>query len=429
MSKANYGQFLRNTNLILPKQPNHDEFLIAMENVFRWSCLIGVLGAKKWICYVWSAFILVVLLVMESQAIWKVIKALGGWAIDTAGQRSVTARLAGTIFYTIAIISLILASKLFRSWGQLSAVWVRVERVMAVKVPSDGTLKRRMYLTVGFMTVCALLEHLLSIVSAIGLDCPPNLIMKRYILISHGFMILRHEYSDWFPIPLAFMSTIATMLWNFQDQLIVLISMGLTSRYSRLNQCLAKICALEKKQMDSDQKTEATKVYIWRKLREAYVKQAMLVRKVDDAIGGIIILSCFCNFYFICLQMFLGITQSKSSEPLRTVYYFTSLGWLCFRVIIVVLAASNINVHSQIALNHIYTHDTLYYNVEMGRLQDQLSKDYVALSGKGFFYLSKSILLQMAGAIITYELVLIQFDDKGTDDVQLNLTKNGIGVD
>ncbi|KAF9823206.1 hypothetical protein SFRURICE_001157, partial [Spodoptera frugiperda] len=399
------------------------EFLIAMENVFRWSCLIGVLGAKKWICYVWSAFILVVLLVMESQAIWKVIKALGGWAIDTAGQRSVTARLAGTIFYTIAIISLILASKLFRSWGQLSAVWVRVERVMAVKVPSD-------------------VEHLLSIVSAIGLDCPPNLIMKRYILISHGFMILRHEYSDWFPIPLAFMSTIATMLWNFQDQLIVLISMGLTSRYSRLNQCLAKICALEKKQMDSDQKTEATKVYIWRKLREAYVKQAMLVRKVDDAIGGIIILSCFCNFYFICLQMFLGITQSKSSEPLRTVYYFTSLGWLCFRVIIVVLAASNINVHSQIALNHIYTHDTLYYNVEMGRLQDQLSKDYVALSGKGFFYLSKSILLQvkyhfiiyegtfkMAGAIITYELVLIQFDDKGTDDVQLNLTKNGIGVD
>ncbi|XP_022825800.1 gustatory receptor for sugar taste 64a-like isoform X2 [Spodoptera litura] len=394
MSKTNYGQFLRNTNLILPKQPNHDEFLMVMENVFRCSCLIGVLGAKKWICYVWSAFILIVLLVMESQAIWKVIKALAGWAIDTAGQRSVTARLAGTIFYTIAIISLILASKLFRSWGELSALWVRVERVMAVKVPSDGTLKRRMYFIIGFMTVCSL-----------------------------------HEYSDWYAIPLAFMSTIATMLWNFQDQLIVLISMGLTSRYSRLNQCLAKICALEKKQMDSDQKTEATKVYTWRKLREAYVKQAMLVRKVDDAIGGIIILSCFCNFYFICLQLFLGITQSQSSEPLRTVYYFTSLGWLCFRVIIVVLAASDINVHSQIALNHIYTHDTLYYNIEMGRLQDQLSKDYVALSGKGFFYLSKSILLQMAGAVITYELVLIQFDDKGTDDVQLNLTKNGVGVD
>ncbi|CAH1643207.1 unnamed protein product [Spodoptera littoralis] len=350
MSKANYGQFLRNTNLILPKQPNHDEFLMVMENVFRCSCFIGVLGVKKWICYVWSAFILFVLLVMESQAIWKVIKALGGWAIDTAGQRSVTARLAGTIFYTIAIISLILASKLFRSWEELSALWVRVERVMAVKVPSDGTLKRRMYFIIGFMTVCSLLEHLLSIVSAIGLDCPSYLIIKRYILISHGFMILR-------------------LLW-------------------------------------ASVKTEATKVYTWRKLREAYVKQAMLVRKVDDAIGGIIILSCFCNFYFICLQLFLGITQSQSSEPLRTVYYFTSLGWLCFRVIIVVLAASDINVHSQIALNHIYTHDTLYYNVE--DFLDTMEKVFHWSCIFGVFG-SKRYISILWSALILASLVVIEY--------------------
>nr|ASW18696.1 gustatory receptor 7 [Helicoverpa armigera]QJR83064.1 gustatory receptor 7 [Helicoverpa armigera] len=428
MSSRGFGQFLRDGNLILPEQPNHDDFLTVMEKVFKWSCLIGVLGSKRHINYAWSGFILLVLLFMESQAIWKVIKALAGWAIDTAGQRSVTARLAGTIFYTIAILSLILSSRLYRSWGQLSALWARVERIMAVKAPPDKTLKRRMYFFLGFMTVCSLLEHIMSVVSAIGLDCPPALIIKRYVLISHGFMILRHEYSDWYALPLIFMSTLASLLWNFQDVLIVLISMGLTSRYSRLNQCLAKICALERKQMDSDKKNETTKVYAWRKLREAYVKQAMLVRKVDDAIGGIIILSCFCNFYFICLQLFLGITQSKASEPIKTAYYFMSLGWICFRVICVVLAASDINVHSRLGLKYIYTHDSHSYNIEMGRLQDQLSKDYVALSGKGFFYLSKSILLQMAGAIITYELMLIQFDDQGTDDVQLNLTKNAIGV-
>ena len=34
----------------------------------------------------------------------------------------------------------------------------------------------------------------------------------------------------------------------------------------------------------------------------------------------------------------------------------------------------------------------------------------------------------MATSIITYELVLIQFDDQGTDPVQLNLTLNAIGV-
>ncbi|KAJ8733774.1 hypothetical protein PYW07_014325 [Mythimna separata] len=428
MSNKDLRQFLRSNKLLLPRQPNHDEFLTVMDKVFKWSCLIGVLGSKRYFCCFWSAFILGVLLFMEIQAIWKVIKALAGIAIDMAGQRSVTARLAGTIFYTIAIFSLILASKLYRSWGDISTLWARVERIMAVKAPADKTLKKRMYFIVGFMTVCAMLEHIMSIISSIGLDCPPSLIIKRYVLISHGFMILRHEYSDWYALPLAFMSTVATLLWNFQDQIIILISMGLTSRYHRLNQCLVKICALEQKQIDSDKKNDATNVYTWRKLREAYVKQAMLVRKVDGAIGGIIILSCFCNFYFICLQLFLGITQSKASEPIRTAYYFISLGWLCCRVISVVLAASDINVQSRLALKHIYTHDTLCYNIEVGRLQNQLSKDYVALSGNGFFILSKSILLQMAGAIITYELVLIQFDDKGTDEGQLNLTKNAIGV-
>ncbi|KAJ8735042.1 hypothetical protein PYW08_014292 [Mythimna loreyi] len=428
MSNKDLSQLLRNNKLLLPRQPNHDDFLTVMDNIFKWSCFFGVLGSKRYFCYFWSAFILGVLLFMEIQAIWKVIKALAGTAIDTAGQRSVTARLAGTIFYTIAILCLILASKLYRSWGDIAALWAKVERVMAVKVPTDKTLKKKMYFFVGFMTVCAMLEHSMSIISSIGLDCPPALIIKRYVLISHGFMILRHEYSDWYALPLAFMSTLATLLWNFQDQIIVLISMGLASRYHRLNQCLVKVCELEQKQMDSDKKNDATNVYTWRKLREAYVKQAMLVRKVDSSIGGIIVLSCFCNFYFICLQLFLGITQGSSSEPIRTAYYFVSLGWLCFRVISVVLAASDINAQSRRALKHIYTHDTHCYNVEVERLQNQLSKDYVALSGNGFFILSKSILLQMASAIITYELVLIQFDDKGTDEGQLNLTKNAIGV-
>lgn len=60
------------------------------------------------------------------------------------------------------------------------------------------------------------------------------------------------DYSEWFAMPLAIVSTIASLLWNFQDQLIVLISMGLTSRYYRLNECLAKTCELDKTQMDSD---------------------------------------------------------------------------------------------------------------------------------------------------------------------------------
>ncbi|KAG7304210.1 hypothetical protein JYU34_011148 [Plutella xylostella] len=46
------------------------------------------------------------------------------------------------------------------------------------------------------------------------------------------------------------------------------------------------------------------------------------------------------------------------------------------------------------------------------RLEKQLTKDVVALSGKGFFYLNRGILLEVVSSIIKYELVLLEFDKK-----------------
>ncbi|XP_026727422.1 gustatory receptor for sugar taste 64a-like [Trichoplusia ni] len=423
MYSKEFRKLLRPNNLLLPKQPNHDDFLYVIRKVFHLSSLFGVYGSKSYMNLLWSAVVLGSLLIIEVMAIWKVIKALAGLARDISGNRSVTARLSGTIFYSISILSLILSSKLCYSWRKLSQVWAKVERSVGVNIPADKTLKRRMVCVAGTMMFFSLLEHVLSIASSIGVDCPVPLMLKRYVLVSHGFIFMGQDYSEWFALPLVIISTIASLLWNFQDQLIVLISMGLTSRYHRLNQCLAKICLLEKKQMQSDKRVEAVKVYTWRKLREAYVKQASLVRSMDSALGGIIIFSCSCNFYFICLQLFLVITQGPSSNILTGIYYVVSLLWLCVRVGSVVLAASDVNVHSRIALKYLYSYETHGYNVEVDRLQDQLTKDYIALSGMGFFYLNKTILLQMAGAIITYELVLIQFDDQGNDGLQVNITK------
>ncbi|XP_021182097.3 gustatory receptor for sugar taste 64a [Helicoverpa armigera] len=423
MSSKEFKQFLRQNKLLLPQQPIHDDFLDVIEKVFHWSCFYGVFGSKRFISLIWSTLILGSLVIIEVLAIWKVIRALAGVARDMSGHRSVTARLAGTIFYSISILSLVLISKLYYNWRtNIAGIWGKVERSVGVKIPVDKTLKCRMSFVAGLMTFCSFFEHALSILASVGFDCPPSLILKRYVLVSHGFIFMGQDYSEWFAMPLVIISTIATLLWNFQDQLIVLISMGLTSRYRRLNECLAKFCELEKQHMDSDKKVEAVKVYTWRKIREAYVKQAMLVRKIDVALGGIIILSCSCNFYFICLQMFLGITQGMSTDFLTGLYYMVSLAWLCIRVLSVVLAASGVNTHSKLALNHLYTYETHCYNVEVERLQDQLTKDYIALSGMGFFYLNKTILLQMAGAIITYELVLIQFDDQGNDGIALNAT-------
>nr|AXF48829.1 gustatory receptor GR4 [Lobesia botrana] len=283
---------------------------------------------------------------------------------------------------------------------------------MAIHVPPDKTLKRRMVTVTSVMIICVVVEHSMSMISQVGFDCPASLLLKRYTLMSHGFLLLKTDYSIWFAIPILFLSKIATILWNYQDIQIVLISMGLTSRYYRLNQYVAKISA-PKKDLPWSLQNECSKELTWRRIREAYVKQAQLVRRLDQYLGGLILLSNLVNFYFICLQLFLGITQGLSGDFIKRFYYLVSLTWLCVRVSCVVLAAADINVHSKKALHYLHFYERLMYNVEVQRLQNQLSKDFIALTGLGFFSLNRTILLQMAGAVITYELVLIQFDDHG----------------
>ncbi|KAI8430268.1 hypothetical protein MSG28_000598 [Choristoneura fumiferana] len=415
------NQVRRCVKKYIPYELHPDDFLQTMTKIFCYSRWFGVAGSGNLVWKIFGILILLLLAIIEGVAIWRVIKALAGWAVDIIGHRSVTARLAGTMFYASSIVTLILSWKLSSSWDELAAFWASVDQTMAINVPPDKNLKNRMISVTFIIMACVILEHTMCMMSQIGFDCPASLILKRYTLMSHGFLLLRTDYSIWFAIPLLFLSKVATILWNYQDTLIVTVSMGLTSRYYRLNNFVAKFSVAVKKDLSRNKQSNSLNSrneYTWRKIREAYVKQAMLVRRVDAWLGGLILLSSLVNFYFICLQLFLGITQGLSGSFIKRLYYLVSLVWLCVRVSCVVLAAADINVQSKRALRYLYACDAHCYNIEVERLQNQLSKEYIALTGMGFFSLNRSILLKvrkdMAGAVITYELVLIQFDDNGT---------------
>ncbi|OWR46867.1 putative chemosensory receptor 5, partial [Danaus plexippus plexippus] len=261
------------------------------------------------------------------------------------------------------------------------------------------------------LTKSAGLEHILSMISATGADCPPEDYFERYILTSHGFLIHDYEYSLWLAIPIFIMSKSATILWNFQDLIIILMSMGLSSRYHRLNNFVKEVVESENEVLAV--KKLATgfhlRVDVWRRIRQAFVQQSALVRKVDTELGALILLSNLNNLYFICLQLFLGI-RSIEGTLINRIYYFYSLGWLLLRASSVVLAAAEINLHSQKALPFLSSFPTYAYNIEIKRLISQLNNDQISLNGMGFFALKRQKLLEVAAAIIKYELILIQYD-------------------
>ncbi|KAJ6634032.1 Gustatory receptor for sugar taste 64a, partial [Pseudolycoriella hygida] len=120
---------------------------------------------------------------------------------------------------------------------------------------------------------------------------------------------------------------------------------------------------------------------LWAEIRHHYVLLCELVETVDKYISGITLLSCTNNLYFICYQL-LNIFNVLP-YLINYVYFWFSLSYLIGRTIVLFLIASSIN-------------DAAAYPVKFVR--QRRTTEWCS---------------EMAGTIVTYELVLLQFDTEG----------------
>lgn len=79
-----------------------------------------------------------------------------------------------------------------------------------------------------------------------------------------------------------------------------------------------------------------------------------------------------------------------------------------------IIYASKVNENAREPLSIIRGIPTEFWCPELQRFFDQIKMESNSnsLSGKNFFFMNKRLLFSIAGALVTYELVLIQFDGK-----------------
>ncbi|CAG5036467.1 unnamed protein product [Parnassius apollo] len=61
------------------------DYLRSILEMFRVARWLGIAGSSKYYWKLWGVAMIFVLTVVEIGAIWKVIKALAGWATSTSG--------------------------------------------------------------------------------------------------------------------------------------------------------------------------------------------------------------------------------------------------------------------------------------------------------------------------------------------------------
>lgn len=124
------------------------------------------------------------------------------------------------------------------------------------------------------------------------------------------------NYETWKATATFLLNFVATFFWNFNHLFVMLISMPLSGRFRQLNRRLQAVsgqvgCRLRVRQPGGSLVQSASSHCdlqvmpdsFWRQTREFYNELSLLTKKVDHAVGKLVVLSYASNMYFICRQL------------------------------------------------------------------------------------------------------------------------------
>lgn len=95
---------------------------------------------------------------------------------------------------------------------------------------------------------------------------------------------------------------------------------------------------------------------------------------------------------------------------LSKIYFWVSLLFLIARTSATILFGAQVYESARRPLEVIRSVPSEMWCEELQRFFEQIKLETNALSGRNFFYIKRNLLFSMAGALITYELVLLQFE-------------------
>ncbi|XP_013168119.1 PREDICTED: gustatory receptor for sugar taste 64e-like [Papilio xuthus] len=298
-------------------------------------------------------------------------------------------------FYSSNFVTTVLFLRMATKWPRLC---LQISMTEATSPNIDISLVKKCNMTCILVLALALVEHFLSDLSGLAavIDCEPEKnVYEAFVKHSFPWVYAFVPYNHFIGFLTQVFNIQSTFTWSFADLFIICISFYLTSRLEQVND---KIVKARGKNMPQ---------HFWRTVREDYNRAASLVRRVDEVIGAIIFISFANNLFFICLQLYNTLKPLHGYE--QATYFMYSFIFLVMRSLAVSLIAAKVYAASRKPATSLYDVSYNAYSVEIQRFLNQVHGDTVALSGLQFFNIKKGLVLSIAGTIVTYELVLLQF--------------------
>ncbi|XP_058817465.1 uncharacterized protein LOC131680771 [Topomyia yanbarensis] len=315
--------------------------------------------------------------------------------------------IIGIIFYMDTVFIMMLMVNLSRKWHSVAIQWQYVDSVFLdnSERKSKPYLKSKIRYTAWILIGCGLFEHIISKTADLyGQYLEANYChwdvhdLPRYFASRRYAFIFKHiPYNILIFLFFEYANTSLTMAWTCQDLMIILISQGLIFYFRKIHD---QVQQFNSGIVIADEK-------FWIEVRSQYVLLCDLVSAVNDSLAPLIITSCGTNLYLICFQL-LTVTERAPNIFARIDHWY-ALFYLILKTGIVFYSAAMINEAARAPLTVCTKVPNVGWCLELDRFTNQLRTDRVALSGMGFFHITKRTMLAMAGTVITYELVMLKF--------------------
>nr|XP_015836175.1 PREDICTED: gustatory receptor for sugar taste 64e-like isoform X1 [Tribolium castaneum] len=320
-------------------------------------------------------------------------------------------------FYCSGLASGYLYLKLAMKWPRFMKDWSCVEVMMASYGWPAGLNRRLNVLLAVFMSL-ALIEYILMQTNKLVLALECNNSTSEGFDYFFGKMSYSHifslmDYNIVMALVLQFITLQHTFIWVFNDVFVMLLSTALAYRFTQVtdrtqSMSESKVGQIVTKKHSTvllQNKSESA----WKNLREDYNRLCRLCKRVDEEISYIVLMSFASDLLFILIQLFNSLRQMKNN--LERIYFYWSFGFLIVRTVCLCLFGGKVNDESTQPMLVLNSVSADVYNLEIQRFIHQIGTLEVAFTGKNFFSITRGLILSIAGAIVSYELVLMQFND------------------
>ncbi|KAH8371101.1 hypothetical protein KR093_006243 [Drosophila rubida] len=313
--------------------------------------------------------------------------------------------------YVVCLLEHVFFWKLAFNWHRIMKHCQYVEQLF-LSIPyrfyDEYNMKRRINIVVGVIMSSALIEHCLLLANSFHLSnlertqCNINVSYLESVYKwerPHLYHIL--PYKIWLLPLLEWVNETIAYPRSFTDCFLMCIGIGLASRFHQLHR---RIAAVHKKVMPP---------IFWTEVRQHYLALKRLVRMLDAAIAPLVLLAFGNNMSFICFQLFNSF-KNIGVDAIVMVAFWYSLIFAVARTTLTIFVTASINDYELKIITALRDVPSKAWTTEVQRFSEQLGNDMTALSGNGFFYLTRQLVLAMGTTIITYELMISDVINQAT---------------